>query len=127
MEDEPMESTEEPSEDVEMQEDEHESVSSGRELTIYQRVNESRSNDSMVFRPERERIRRIPTMKTVMRSPVSSLMWSVDAPPRLGRKSVFTVTPPEFEVTNRCVSSTAVENTTISLTVSPSVTSLHFP
>ncbi|KAI9909029.1 hypothetical protein PsorP6_014788 [Peronosclerospora sorghi] len=73
-----------------------------------------------------ETINNISPMNTVMRSPVS-LMWSVDAPLCLRRKYVLTVTPPELEITNRCVSSTAVANTTISFTVSLSVTSLQFP
>ncbi|CAI5726248.1 unnamed protein product [Peronospora farinosa] len=58
VEDEPMESTADPFEDVEMQEDEHEPMSSGRELTTYHRVHESTANGDMVFRPERERSRR---------------------------------------------------------------------
>ncbi|CAI5726240.1 unnamed protein product [Peronospora farinosa] len=64
VEDEPMESTADPFEDVEMQEDEHEPMSSGRELTTYHRVHESTANGDMVFRPERERSR--PTMILTM-------------------------------------------------------------
>ncbi|KAI9910567.1 hypothetical protein PsorP6_010346 [Peronosclerospora sorghi] len=41
-----------------MQEDGHEPASSGRELTKYQRINKSTLSDNMVFRTERERIRR---------------------------------------------------------------------
>ncbi|CAI5714054.1 unnamed protein product [Peronospora farinosa] len=58
VEDEPMESTADPFEDVEMQEDEHEPISSGRELTTYHRQHELTANGDMVFRPERERSRR---------------------------------------------------------------------
>ncbi|RQM13328.1 hypothetical protein DD237_003846 [Peronospora effusa] len=58
VEDEPMESTADPFNDVEMQEDEHDPMASGRELTTYHRQHESTANGDMVFRPEKERSRR---------------------------------------------------------------------